>query len=90
MYLIYQSRHEIFWKSYIFCSFGIDYSGAYSIVDYIVRSLGKNGNSVDVFESALALLKGRMSTIHSAVISFFNVWLNVWLNYLMRIESIRS
>nr|XP_022295645.1 receptor-type tyrosine-protein phosphatase eta-like isoform X3 [Crassostrea virginica] len=47
-------------------SFGIDYSGAYSIVDYIVRSLGKNGNSVDVFESALALLKGRMSTIHSA------------------------
>ena len=57
----------------IVCSFGVDYSGAYSIVDYIVRSLGKNGNSVDVFESALALLKGRMSTIHSAVISFFNV-----------------
>nr|XP_022294152.1 sushi, von Willebrand factor type A, EGF and pentraxin domain-containing protein 1-like isoform X2 [Crassostrea virginica] len=47
-------------------SFGIDYSGAYSIVDYIVRSLEKNGNSVDVFGSTLALLKGRMSTIHSA------------------------
>ena len=57
----------------IFCSFGVDYSGAYSIVDYIVRSLGKNGNSVDVYGSALALLKGRMSTIHSAVIFFLNV-----------------
>lgn len=51
-----------------FFSTGIDNSGVYIAVDYIVKSIVSGGNEVDVYGTARTVIKERMLSIASLVI----------------------